>query len=293
MLSTGRAREFFSDLDVLALLLAALVHDIGHDGFTNSFHKHRLTDRALLYNDQSIQENFHIWTLFDQLADRPDINIFHQFTASQFAEVRRLLVFLVLSTDMSKHFSLVQDIRSLTELNGREPAGWAETSGPLLAFLLHACDIAGQAKAKDLALTWATRVFAEFFRQGDCEKELGLPLSPLCDRTTTAISTAEIGFIKFIMQPTFELLGQLLPAAAAACQPELAQNLEYWREREERANRLKAADPAADAVKRRASLCATSGPPRPGRRAGRQSPIASPRRSVLQVASRWHRRSVV
>ncbi len=31
------------------------VHDVGHDGFTNSFHKHRVTLRALTYNDQSIQ----------------------------------------------------------------------------------------------------------------------------------------------------------------------------------------------------------------------------------------------
>ncbi len=40
---------------ILALLLGAMVHDAGHDGFTNAFHKHRLTEKALLYNDQSIQ----------------------------------------------------------------------------------------------------------------------------------------------------------------------------------------------------------------------------------------------
>ena len=40
---------------MLALLLAAIVHDMGHDGFTNAFHKNRLTRRALSHNDQSIQ----------------------------------------------------------------------------------------------------------------------------------------------------------------------------------------------------------------------------------------------
>ena len=37
------------------LSLWTQIHDVGHDGFTNSFHKHRLTARALTYNDQSIQ----------------------------------------------------------------------------------------------------------------------------------------------------------------------------------------------------------------------------------------------
>ena len=41
-----------------ALLLGAMIHDAGHDGFTNSFHKNRVTQRALIYNDQSIQARY-------------------------------------------------------------------------------------------------------------------------------------------------------------------------------------------------------------------------------------------
>ena len=33
------ARALLDDLSLLTLLLAALVHDMGHDGFTNAFHK--------------------------------------------------------------------------------------------------------------------------------------------------------------------------------------------------------------------------------------------------------------
>ena len=288
MLTTGGARDFLGDHEVLSLLLAALVHDIGHDGFTNSFHKHRLTDRALIYNDQSIQENFHIWLVFDQMAERPDINILRSLSTSEFAEVRRMLILLVLATDMSKHFSLLQEIRALLELHGRDPKAWAESAGSLLCFLLHACDIAGQAKEQRLALIWATRIFAEFFHQGDVERDLGLPTSPLCDRGTTVISSAEIGFIKFIMQPTFELVAQLLPAAGEACLQELDRNLDYWRRREDSNARLRANPP--DGVRRRATMTEAKGT---GRGAGRFSPMSSPRRNVLQVSSRCHRSSVV
>lgn len=33
----------------------------------------------------------------------------------------------------------------------------------------------------------------EFFRQGDMERDLGLPFSPLCDRTTTLVAESQIG----------------------------------------------------------------------------------------------------
>ena len=38
----------------------------------------------------------------------------------------------------------------------------------------------------------------EFFNQGDQEKELGLDMSPLCDRNTTQIPQSQIGkYLKY------------------------------------------------------------------------------------------------
>ncbi|XP_008056261.2 calcium/calmodulin-dependent 3',5'-cyclic nucleotide phosphodiesterase 1A-like [Carlito syrichta] len=45
-----------------------------------------------------------------------------------------------------------------------------------------------------------------FFPQGDKEAELGLPFSPLCDRKSTMVAQSQIGFIDFIVEPTFSLL---------------------------------------------------------------------------------------
>lgn len=41
---------------------------------------------------------------------------------------------------------------------------------------------------------------------GDKEAELGLPFSPLCDRKSTLVAQSQIGFIDFIVEPTFTLL---------------------------------------------------------------------------------------
>lgn len=45
---------------------------------------------------------------------------------------------------------------------------------------------------------------------GDREKELSLPFSPLCDRASTLVPESQIGFIDFIVAPTFTVLGDII-----------------------------------------------------------------------------------
>jgi hypothetical protein len=240
MLRTGGAAEHLSDLQIFALLLAAMMHDVDHDGLTNAFHKQTRTERALAANDQSVQENHHLRVVFERMARDPAVDVLSGLDAAQHSELRRLLILLILSTDMSKHFSLLQNARRGDAAGPPGPEERAEWAEALMCFLLHAADISGQARPPDLALTWAGRCFAELYAQGDREKALGLPASPQCDRATTVVSSAQIGFVTFVVRPTFELLAALLPAAAADCLPPLEQNLARWRRREDAAVQLQA-----------------------------------------------------
>jgi hypothetical protein len=52
--------------------------------------------------------------------------------------------------------------------------------------------------------------FNRMVTQGDMEKELGLPYSPLCDRNTTLVAESQIGFIDFIVSPSMDVCGDLL-----------------------------------------------------------------------------------
>ena len=87
MLRSAGAAALLSELEILALLVAAMMHDVGHDGVSNAFHKHLLTDRALAFNDQSIQENFHAWKIFSRMAVDKDVNLFQSLSREQFIEV--------------------------------------------------------------------------------------------------------------------------------------------------------------------------------------------------------------
>merc|ERR1712228_687021 len=80
---------------------------------------------------------------------------------------------------------------------------------------------------------WTHRCLREFFSQGDEEKRRGLPVSPMCDRSTTNVPGSQIGFIQFIVQPTFEGLAALFPKAKEVCLFELESNKSAWEQRQQ------------------------------------------------------------
>jgi len=128
----------------------------------------------------------------------------------------------------------------------------------ILKFLVHAADISNPAKKVELSDYWTDRVYEEFFAQGryclylalfgrvsssdsshvsmnfplstgDKEKELGLPISPLCDRDTVKKVDSQIGFLKFVVRPTYLLLGAILPKVVnEVVMPSIDEQIRYW-----------------------------------------------------------------
>ncbi len=62
-----------------------------------------------------------------------------------------------------------------------------------LCILVHTCDISHPAKEFPLHEKWTGMILEEFFRQGDQEKAMEQPVSPLCDRNTVQMQQSQIG----------------------------------------------------------------------------------------------------
>ena len=80
-----------------------------------------------------------------------------------------------------------------------------------LNVLIHAADISNPTKPLDIYKVWAQKVVDEFFRQGDMEKRLGLPVSFNCDRNTVQLSQSQVGFIDAIVLPLFSVINEYFP----------------------------------------------------------------------------------
>nr|XP_012997911.1 calcium/calmodulin-dependent 3',5'-cyclic nucleotide phosphodiesterase 1A isoform X2 [Cavia porcellus] len=198
MLHTG-IMHWLTELEILAMVFAAAIHDYEHTGTTNNFHIQTRSDVAILYNDRSVLENHHVSAAY-RLMQEEEMNILINLSKDDWRDLRNLVIEMVLSTDMSGHFQQIKNIRN--SLQQPEGIDRAKT----MSLILHAADISHPAKSWRLHYRWTTALMEEFFLQGDKEAELGLPFSPLCDRNSTMVAQSQIGFIDFIVEPTFSLL---------------------------------------------------------------------------------------
>ncbi|XP_064408388.1 dual specificity calcium/calmodulin-dependent 3',5'-cyclic nucleotide phosphodiesterase 1B [Latimeria chalumnae] len=202
LISTGLV-HWLTELEILAVLFAAAVHDYEHTGTTNSFHIQTKSECALVYNDRSVLENHHVSAVF-QLMQMEEMNIFLNLTKEEWVELRSLVIEMILATDMSCHLQQVKSMKSVLQKLERIEKPKA------LSLLLHTADISHPTKPWKMHSRWTKALMEEFFQQGDREAEMGLPFSPLCDRNSTLVAQSQIGFIDFIVDPTFSLLMDMI-----------------------------------------------------------------------------------
>ena len=123
-----------------------------------------------------------------------------------YKDFRETVIQLVLGTDMRAHFEHLTKFKSKIAGEGFVAAQLERKDTRLLMTMaLHAADISNPAKPQPIATAWARRSMEEFFRQGDREAELGLPVSPFMDRSkvplAATIVNCQIGFINVLVRP--------------------------------------------------------------------------------------------
>ncbi|XP_033249994.1 calcium/calmodulin-dependent 3',5'-cyclic nucleotide phosphodiesterase 1 isoform X4 [Drosophila miranda] len=196
--------NWLTDLEIFASLLAALLHDYEHTGTTNNFHVMSGSETALMYNDRAVLENHHVSASF-RLLREDEYNILSHLSREEYREMRTLVIDMVLGTDMTNHFQQMKTMRNLLTLQEA-----TIDKSKVLSLVLHCCDISHPAKQWGVHQRWTMLLLEEFFRQGDLEKELGLPFSPLCDRNNTLVAESQICFIDFIVEPSMGVMSDML-----------------------------------------------------------------------------------
>ncbi|KAK4474004.1 hypothetical protein MN116_002640 [Schistosoma mekongi] len=100
-------RSICTNIDEVATLLAAIVHDVDHPGKTNPFLVNSNDPLAILYNDIAVLESHHAAVAFELTLRSSDINIFQNLTREEYRTMRSYIVDMVLATEMVRHFDIV------------------------------------------------------------------------------------------------------------------------------------------------------------------------------------------
>ncbi|CAF0822980.1 unnamed protein product [Rotaria sp. Silwood1] len=235
LLNASALDGVFTELEIMAAIFASAVHDVDHPGVTNQFLINTKNDLALMYNDESVLENHHLAVAF-KLLQADERNIFSHLTAKQIKTLRKMVIDMVLATDMSKHMQLLADLKTMVESkkvtgNNIIMLESYDDRIQVLQNMIHCADLSNPTKPLDIYIKWTDRIMEEFWRQGDKERDLGLEISPMCDRHVASVEKHQVGFIEFIVHPLWETWADLVYPDASSILETLEQNRDWYQAR--------------------------------------------------------------
>jgi len=249
MLTRGGLHQGLRKVQMLAAILAAVVHDTDHPGQSNDFLIAVADPLAIKYNDNSPLENHHLCASFN-LLHRNEYNFLHNMERDTYRTLRTLMIDLVLATDMKRHFDILSQFQvslSIRKDSSSSPTSSGDVSSGArnlwvripdnemddaqhtlkLQVALKVADLGHLAAPQGVHREWVERLQEEFFCQGDREAALNLPVSPLMDRHKPGISCAQVGFLEVVAMPLFKSL----VTAYSPCMPlleALERNYMMW-----------------------------------------------------------------
>ncbi|XP_049823629.1 cAMP-specific 3',5'-cyclic phosphodiesterase-like isoform X5 [Aethina tumida] len=232
LLNTPALESVFTPLEVTAALFAACVHDVDHPGLTNQFLINSSSELALMYNDESVLENHHLAVAFKLLSNE-GCDIFCNLSKKQRQTLRKMVIDMVLSTDMSKHMSLLADLKTMVETKKVAGSGVLLLDNytdriQVLENLVHCADLSNPTKPLALYKRWVDLLMEEFFQQGDREREAKMDISPMCDRLSATIEKSQVGFIDYIVHPLWETWADLVHPDAQDILDTLEENRDWY-----------------------------------------------------------------
>uniref|UniRef100_A0A673CJR1 Phosphodiesterase n=1 Tax=Sphaeramia orbicularis TaxID=375764 RepID=A0A673CJR1_9TELE len=232
LLSTPALDAVFTDLEILAAIYAAAIHDVDHPGVSNQFLINTNSELALMYNDESVLENHHLAVGF-KLLQEDNCDIFQNLTKKQRQSLRKMVIDMVLATDMSKHMSLLADLKTMVETKKVTSSGVLLLDNytdriQVLRNMVHCADLSNPTKSLELYRQWTDRIMEEFFHQGDRERERGMEISPMCDKHTASVEKSQVGFIDYIVHPLWETWADLVHPDAQDILDTLEDNRNWY-----------------------------------------------------------------
>lgn len=182
-----------------ALLAAALLHDVAHDGTNTQFHVSTYSPLVDLYGRENTLERHHISEAM-RIIKESGITIKDQ----------RFLINCILATDFLK---LEENVSKVSALKGKFNKQ-DKTQTPLLATLIMMCgNVANTTRPFYFANECAKRIIAEYQDMAKLEEQNGIQNKQrICGKPITDnIAEIELAFLNEIAIPLLEILEEVSP----------------------------------------------------------------------------------
>ncbi|KNZ78672.1 3',5'-cyclic-nucleotide phosphodiesterase regA [Termitomyces sp. J132] len=211
--------------ELFVLYVAAIGHDVGHPGFTNTFMKNASTPLSEVYDGKSALEQMHSQLLL-RVMRYHGLGVVLDHPKTGFC-VRRLLWETILATDMSVHELFMKNLEGV--INGQVVSLFSRQS-IICQTLMKCADISNPSRPYHVAKHWASALMEEWTSQALYEKFLDLPTTVQSDDSPINEANAQVFFISTFAKPLLDLTSQAIPEMKVFTD-QCATNLRTWKKR--------------------------------------------------------------
>lgn len=228
LLTKGGVRKHLSDMEVLALVLSAVSHDMGHSGATNAILVTTQSDLIAQFGEESTLEMYSYDTLWHLIEDHDENNLLaHCCERDVYDQLRSLTHDIILATDLKHHFSILEKFTGFINVVD-EWQQFPPLQHVLLAQMtIKIADLSNVFRPAKTAKIWARYLMEEFFNQGDLQREYNLPVSPLNDRASASVPEIQVSFYQNIAEPLLHCMTPALESSHTWIET-LRDNRTFW-----------------------------------------------------------------
>ncbi|KAI5961205.1 PDE2 [Candida pseudojiufengensis] len=255
-------KPHLNSIQTLALLIAALGHDVGHPGTTNAFMIKNKAPTSLLYNDRSVLESYHASIYINKVLKIlwPSLLI-TPIDEESLLNINDLIISSILATDMGEHFEYISKLKNFNQqINSYELNDIINKDNQIkliLALLIKCADISNVTRPLRISSQWAVILQREFDEVNNLDSYLNnlqndenltnfskcciiedeeiiypkLPfeLSEILDNENTIIkiSKGQMFFISTFAENLFNNISQVYPNLSFTCEI-INNNKKFW-----------------------------------------------------------------
>ncbi|XP_075943306.1 cGMP-specific 3',5'-cyclic phosphodiesterase isoform X2 [Anarhichas minor] len=227
LLKSGRLQNNLSDLEVLALMIATLSHDLDHRGVNNSYIQRSDHPLAQLYCHSTMEH--HHFNQCLMILNSSGNQILSGLSLDEYKTTLKMIERAILATDLALYMKKRGEFFELTK---NSQFVWEDEHHRdlLRSMLMTACDISAITKPWPVQKRIAELVATEFFEQGDKERqELNIEPTDLMNREKRdKIPSMQVSFIDAICTQLYETLAGM----SEYCSPLLEgcqENRQQWK----------------------------------------------------------------
>ncbi|KAJ3591853.1 hypothetical protein NHX12_006984 [Muraenolepis orangiensis] len=209
--NTAGFQETLTEVEILALIVGCVCHDLDHRGTNNAFQAKTGSALSLLYGTSATLEHHH-FNHAVMILQSEGHNIFSNLSSREYSDLMQLLKQSILATDLTLYF---ENRTTFFELVNNGEYNWNVKAHRDMcrSMLMTACDLGAVTKPWQISRKVAELVTNEFFEQGDRERsELKLTPSAIFDRNRKdELPALQLEWIDGICSPLYQYCATTIP----------------------------------------------------------------------------------